>query len=175
MRYDYLGDSCWRNKGNQSWIFIGRTDAEPEAPVLWPPDTKSILIRKDHDAGKDWRQGEKGTTEDEMVGWHHWLNGRELKQAPGIGNGQGSLPCCSPWGGKELDMTEWPKNSNKVVEQLYIMPCLKAWVSNSILYHSEMFWTLMYIIDIYLFFCSVNHWANQWKTKGQNSLPSWPF
>ena len=83
-------------KGNQPWIFIGRTDAE--APILWPPDAKNWLIGKDPDAGKDWRQAEKGTTEDEVVGWHHRLNGPEFGQAPGFGNGQGSLVCCSPRG-----------------------------------------------------------------------------
>ena len=82
-------------KGNQSWIFIGRTDAE--TPILWPPDAKNWLIGKDPDAGKDWRR-EKGTTEDEMVGWHHWLDGYEFEQALGVGDGQGSLVCCSPWG-----------------------------------------------------------------------------
>ena len=90
-------------KGNQSWIFIGRTDAETEAPILWPPDTKNW---KDPDAGKDWRQEEKGMTEDEMVGWHDRLNGHEFEKTPGVGNGQGSLVCCSPWGCKELDMIE---------------------------------------------------------------------
>ena len=94
-------------KGDQSWIFIGRTDTEAEAPVLWPPDSKSWLIGKDTDAGKDWRQEEKGTTEDEMVGWHHWLDGPEFEQLPGVGDGQGSLACCSPWSRKESDMTEW--------------------------------------------------------------------
>ena len=84
-------------KGNQPWIFIGRTDAEAKAPILWTPDAKSWLIGKDPDAGKDWGQ-EKGTTEDEMVGWHYWLNGNEFEQVPGIGEGQGSLVCCSPWG-----------------------------------------------------------------------------
>ena len=93
-------------KGNQSLILIGRTDAEAEAPVLWLPDVKSWLIGKDSDAGKDWRQEEKGTTEDEMVGWHHWLNGHEFEQAPGVGDEQGGLVCCSPWGRKESDMTE---------------------------------------------------------------------
>ena len=91
-------------KGNQSWIFIGRTDAE--TPILWPPDAKSWLIWKDPDAGKDWRQEEKGMTEDEMVGWRHQLNGCEFEQAPGVGDGQGGLVCCSPWGHKELDTTE---------------------------------------------------------------------
>ena len=94
-------------KGNQPWIFIGRIDAKAEAPILWPPDVKSWLIRKDPDAGKDWRWEEKGMTEDQMVGWHHRLDGHEFEQALGVGDGQGSLACCSPWGHKELDMTEW--------------------------------------------------------------------
>ena len=93
-------------KGNQFWIFIGRTDAEAETPILWPPDAKG-LTGKDHDAGQDWRQEEKGMTEDEMVGWHHGLNGHGFEQDPGAGDGQGSLLCFSSWGHKELDMTEW--------------------------------------------------------------------
>ena len=83
-------------KGNQSWIFIGRTDAEAETPVLWPSDAKNWLIRKDPDAGKDWRQEEKRMTEDKMVGWHHQFHGHEFEQARGVGDGQGSLVCCSP-------------------------------------------------------------------------------
>ena len=93
-------------KGNQSWIIIGRTDAESEAPILWPHDAKKWLIGKDPDAGKDWRQEEKGMIEDEMVGWHHQLNGHEFEQASGIGDGQGSLECCSSWGCKESNTTE---------------------------------------------------------------------
>ena len=93
-------------KGNQSWMFIGRTDVKVETPILWPPDAKNWLTGKYPDAGKDWRQEEKGLTEDEMVGWHHWLYGHEIKQGPGIGDGQGSLAWCSPWGCKESDMTE---------------------------------------------------------------------
>jgi len=92
-------------KGNQSWIFIGRTDAEAETLILWPPDAKNWLIGKDPDAGKDWRQEEKGMTEDEMVGWHHRLDRHEFEQASGVGDGQGSLACCGPWGHKELDTT----------------------------------------------------------------------
>ena len=88
-------------KGNQFWIFIGRTDAEAEAPVLWPPDANNWLTGKDPDVGKDWRQEEKGTTEDEMVGWHHQLNEHEFEQVPGVGDGQGSLVCFSPWGQRE--------------------------------------------------------------------------
>ena len=93
-------------KGNQSWIFIGRTDAEAETPILWAPDVKNWLIGKDPDAGKDWRKEVKGTTEDEMVGWHHWLNGHEFEQAQGVGDGQGSLVCCIPWVHKESNTTE---------------------------------------------------------------------
>ena len=94
-------------KGDQSWVFIGRTDVEAETPVLWPPDVKSWLIWKDPDAGKDWGQEEKGTTEDEMVGWHHRLNGHGFGWILGVGDGQEGLVCCSSWGHKELDMTEW--------------------------------------------------------------------
>ena len=94
-------------KGDQSWIFIGRTNAEAETPILWPPDAKNWLIWKDPNAGKDSRQEKKGTTEDEMVGWHHQLSGHEFEQALGVGDGQGSVACCSPWGCKELDTTEW--------------------------------------------------------------------
>jgi len=94
-------------KGNKSWIFFGRTDAEAETPIFWPPYVKNWLIGKDPDAGKDWRQEEKGMTEDELVGWHYWLDGHEFEQALGFGDGQGGLACCSPWGHKYLDMTEW--------------------------------------------------------------------
>ena len=93
-------------KENQSWIFTGRTDAEAEAPIIWPPAAKNWLIGKDPDAGKDRGQEEKGTTEDEMVGWHHQLDEHEFEQALGVGDGQGSLACCSPWGHKVSDTTE---------------------------------------------------------------------
>ena len=93
-------------KGNQSWIFIGRTDAEAETPILWSPDAQNWLIGKDPDAEKDWRR-EKGMTKDEMVRWHHQLDGYEFEQSLGVGDGQGSLARNSPWGHKELDMTEW--------------------------------------------------------------------
>ena len=91
-------------KGNQSWIFTGRTDAEAETPILWWPDVKNWLTGKDPDCGKDWRREEKGMTENEMVGWHHWLNGHEFVM--GVGDGQGGLACCSPWSRKESDTTE---------------------------------------------------------------------
>ena len=93
-------------KGDQSWVFIGRTDVEAETPILWPPDVKSWLIWKDPDAGKDLGQEEKGMTEDGMVRWHHWLNGHESEWTPGVGDGQGGLACCDSWGRKESDMTE---------------------------------------------------------------------
>ena len=109
---NYMEIKSVNPKGNLSWIFIGRTDAEDEAPIFWPPDVKSQLLRKDPDAGKDWRQEEKVITEDEMVGWHHWLNGHELEPALGVSDGQGSLECCSSWSLKELDMTE-KLNNNK--------------------------------------------------------------
>ena len=100
-------------KGNQPWIFIGRTDAKSEAPILWPPDGKNWLTGKDPDAGKDWRREEKETTKDEMVGWHHWLDGHEFEQTLGDGEGQGSLACYRLWSCKESDMTECLNDNNK--------------------------------------------------------------
>ena len=98
-------------KGNQSWTLIGRTDAAPETPILWPPDVKNWLIWKDLNAGKDWRQEEKGTTtEGEMVGWHHWFDGHEFEQALGVGDGQGGLACCSAWGCKVIH--DWATELN---------------------------------------------------------------
>ena len=98
--------------------FIGRTDAEAEAPILWPPDVKNWLIGKDPDAGKDWRQEEKGVTEDETVGWHPWLDGHESEQALGVGDGQGSLACCSPWVLKESEtlLSNWTEL--KIITQM---------------------------------------------------------
>ena len=112
-------------KGNQSWIFIGRTDAEAETPILWLPDVKSWLNGKDPDAGKDCRQEEKGMTKDEMVGWHHQLNGHEFEQAPGVGDRQGGLACCSPWGRKESDTTEpnWIQSKTAWVQ----IPSSRIW------------------------------------------------
>ena len=110
-------------KENQPWVFIGRTDAKAEAPILWPSDAKIWLVGKDPDAGKDWKQEEKGTTEDEMVGQHHQLKGPEFEHALGVGDGQVSLACCSPWGCKELDITErlnWtkPQENDNVLKKL---------------------------------------------------------
>ena len=120
-------------KGDQSWVFFGRTDVEAEIPLLWPPDVKSWLVWKNPDAGKDWGQGEKGTTEDEMVGWHHWLDGHGFGWTQEVGDGQGGLACCDSWGCKESDTTEqlnwtelisrlsflsiWKQNSERVVLQ----------------------------------------------------------
>ena len=102
-------------KGNQPWIFIGKTDAEAEASILWSPDADSQLTGKDPDAGKDWRQEERGMTEDEMAGWHHWLNGLEFEQTLGDREGQGSLMCCSPWGSKKSEqLSDWTTLSFKV-------------------------------------------------------------
>jgi len=95
------------SKRVQSWVFFGKNDAKAETPVLWPPHAKSWLIGKDSDAGRDWGQEEKGTTEDEMAGWHHRLNGSEFEWTPRDGDGQGGLTCCNSWGCKESDTTEW--------------------------------------------------------------------
>ena len=94
------------SKGDQSWVFIGGTDVEAETPIIWPPHAKSWLIGKDSDAGRDWGQEEKGMTQDEMAGWHHRLNGHESEWTPGVGEGQGGLPCCDSRGRKESDTTE---------------------------------------------------------------------
>ena len=115
-------------KGNQPWILTGRTNAK--APIFWPPDAKSQLIRKDPDAGKDWGQEEKGKTEDEMAGWHHRL-GCESEWTPGVGDGQAGLACCSSWGRKESDTTEWLNKNNKIQGVIYASLCLlletEAW------------------------------------------------
>ena len=121
--------------GNQFWIFTGKTDTEAEAPKLWPSEEKNWLIVKDPAVGKDWRQEENGTTEVRMVGWHHRLDGHEFEQAPGVGDGQGSLACCSPWGSKESDTTErlnWTDRGlaislNPGIQILQNLPCPKRY------------------------------------------------
>ena len=100
-------------KGSKPWIFIGRTDAEAETLIPWPPDEKDSLLGKDTDAGKDWRQEENGMIEDKMVGWHHWLDGHEFVQTLGVDDGQRSMVCCSPWSKKDSDTTELLNNNSK--------------------------------------------------------------
>ena len=112
-------------KGDQSWVFIGRTDAEAEIPVLWPPHAKSWLIGKDFDAGRDWGQEEKGMTEDEMTGWHHRLDAHEFGWTPGIGDAQGGLACCDSWGRKESDTTEWLNWTEPFSKQSLTIPWAK--------------------------------------------------
>ena len=111
-------------KGNQPWVFIGKTDAETEAPIFWPPDAKSWLIGKDPDARKDWGQEEKGIIKDGVAGWHHQLNGYELEQTPGNSKGQGSLVCYSPWGHKESDTTEQLNNKPGAAVDIHLHNCL---------------------------------------------------
>ena len=111
-------------KGNQTWMLIGRTDVEAETPIFWPPDVKSWLIWKDPDVGKDWRQEEERTTEDEMVRWHHWLIGHKFGSTLGVCDGQGGLECCSSWGCTELDTTE-RLNWTDIHENLFIYFSLK--------------------------------------------------
>ena len=113
-----VGEDSWESlglQGDQSWMFFGRSDAKAETPVLWPPHVKSWLVGKDSDAGSDWGQEEKGTTEDEMAGWHHRLDGREFEWTPGVGDGQGGLACCDSWGHKESDTTERLNWTGKIV------------------------------------------------------------
>ena len=114
-------------KGDQFWIFIGRTEAEVEAPMLWPPDAKNWFIWKDPDARKDWRQEEKGVREDEIIGWHHQLNGHEFEQA--LGDGEGKLACCSPWIHKELDVTERLSHIHTLQYHLSL-PWLQPWLTS---------------------------------------------
>ena len=118
------------SEGDPPWDFCGRNDAKAETPVLWPPHVKSWLIAKDSDAGRDWGQEEKGTTEDEMAGWHHRLNGCESEWTPGDGDGQGGLACCDSWGCKELDTTErlnWNWNWD-VESNAWITAIFQSWI-----------------------------------------------
>ena len=148
-------------KGDQSWVFIGRTDAEAETAILWPPDGKNWVIGKDPDAGKDWRWKEKGTTEDEMVGWHHRLNGHEFEQAPGVGDGQGGLACCSPWGCKEPGTTE-PLNWTEITYNIVLILILDVQHTDLIYVyiekddHSKSSWhPSPHLVKIFFFFFSL--------------------
>ena len=162
-------------KGNQSWIFIGRTDAEAEAPIVWPPDAKNWLTGKDPDAGNDWRL-EKGTTEDEMVGWHHWLDGYEFEPPPGAGNKQGSLACYSPWGHKESDMTE-QLNWSKEIKTVLCMKVLREWYEKQ--HNGRKYFQTMYLIkELYLDYIKKYRWqTSQWQCNNisyyvHNEIPS---
>ena len=130
------------SKGDQPWDFFGRNDAKAETPVLWPPHAKSWFTGKDSDAGRDWGQEEKGTTEDEMAGWHHWLDGRESEWTPGVDDGQGGLACCDSWGRKESDTTERLNWTEFHLTLMYVLFCVciflhiwkwtqRAWVTCS--------------------------------------------
>ena len=117
---DYKEIQPVHSEGDQPWVFIGRTDAKAETPILWPPHANSWLIGKDPGAGRDWGQEEKGTTEDEIAGWHHQLDGHGFGWTPGVGNGQGGLVCCGSWGLKESDTAEWLNWTEILVKQKYV-------------------------------------------------------
>ena len=128
------------SKGDQSWVFIGRTDAEAETPMLWSPHAKSWLTGKHPDAGRDWGQEEKGMAEDEMAGWHHWLDGREFEWTLGVDDGQGGLACCDSWGHKESDTTErliwsesrYQKTKHEVLTDVAFIDKKKTWVTSPV-------------------------------------------
>ena len=136
-------------KGDQSWVFFGRTDAKGETPVLWPPHAKSWLIGKDSDAGRDWGQEEKGMIEDEMAGWHHRLDGHEFEWTPGVGDGQGGLACCNSWGCKDSDTTKrlnWTDEYKyKTQRSVFFFPFLNSF---------EIYWELIDNTVRYLMFIS---------------------
>ena len=157
-------------KGNQPWLFIGRTDAEAEAPILWPSDVKSRLIGKDPDAGKDWRQ-EKGMTVDEMVGWHQWLDGQEFEQAPRI-DGQGSLACYSPWGHKQSDTTE---QLNNIQQKSNTLHPYHWWIQQPF---PPSLWTQSILANFLTVTCKRQHgWQDgprgQCPPTQENGLPGW--
>ena len=139
------------SKGDQSWVFTGRTDAKAETPILWPPHAKGWLIGKDSDAGRDWGQEEKGTTEDEMAGWHHWLDRFEFEWTLGVGDGQGSLACCDSWGRKESDTTEWLNWTElKICLNHLFLFTFCVWLLDSLKLHTQhavylryFFWTVL--------------------------------
>ena len=143
----------------QTWDFFGRNDAKAETPVLWPPHVKSWLIRKDSDTGRDWGQEEKGTTEDEMAGWHHWLDGRESEWTPGVGDGQGGLACCDSWGRKESDTTEQLILSDLI---WHFLLCFCFAISNTMNYGQRKFCItsiLWHSFEFYFFKLFILYWG----------------
>ena len=136
-------------KGDQSWVFFGRNDAKAKTPILWPPHVKSWFIGKDPDAGRDWGHEEKGTTEDEMAGWHHWLDGHESGWTPWVGDGQGGLACCDSWGCKESDTTERLNRTEHYSSQLPCYYSLKFW--SQLVFKHIIFQTLFILIYYYIF------------------------
>jgi len=147
---DYKEIQPVHSKGDQPWDFFGRTDAKAETPVLWPPHSKSWLIGKDSDAGRDWGQEEKGMTEDEMAGWHHRLDGRESEWTLGVGDGQGGLACCNSWGCKELDTTERLNWTEYSIVYMYHILFLHSSVMNT--WIAATFW-LLWIIPLCTWVC----------------------
>ena len=167
-------------KGNQSWIFIGRTDAEVETPILWLPDEKNWHIGKDTDAEKDWRWEEKGTTEDEMVRWHHHLNGHEFEQALGAGDGQGGQACCSPWGYKESDTTEQVNWTEPFDIEIALLQVLLSWIfsirfSGSIVHPSFLHHRLPSILtSIWIWpLESFSMWSENWRREKWEHIVPW--
>ena len=157
---DHKEIKSFNPKGNQPWIFIGKTEAEFEAPILWPPDVQKWLIGEVPDAGKDWKQEDKGTIEDELVGWHQQLSGHEFEQVLADGEGQGSLACCSPWCCKESDTTEWLNYNNNIscrctaycftiFNGYFSFGTIKYWLL-SVLYYTSLYLTYFILSDLSL-------------------------
>ena len=152
-------------KGDQSWVFIGRTDVEAEIPILWPPDAKSWLIWKDPDVGKDWGQEEKGTTEDEMAGWHHRLDGHGFGRTSADGDGQGGLACCGSWGRKESDTTEslnWTELTWCWLQFAWIPGRISTPLSSSLL--SFFFFFFFFLQNWFVHYFLKNYVKNVWIT-----------
>ena len=133
-------------EGDQPWDFFGRNDATAETPVLWPPHAKSWLIGKDSDAGRDWGQEAKGTTEDEMAGWHHWLDGHESEWTPGVGDGQGGLVCCGSWGPKKswTQLSNWTELIFSYKENYFS----RLW--GSVLGRKNMFYNVILLLELFI-------------------------
>ena len=160
-------------KGNQSWIFIGRTNGEAETLILRPADEKNWLIWKDPDAGKDWRLEEKGTTEDEMAGWHHQLNAHEFEWTLGVGDGQGGLACCDSWDCKELDMTEWLNWTELNVQYSYMSQLFPLECNFS--HFKKYYWDIV-ALQYCVSFCYAAKWINlmyTYITSVLDFLPIW--